>query len=628
MHGSHNRSHSTTTSFFNDEPSFMHMSEATANKIAALQAKLNQKLGPEYISSRPGPGGGPKLIYAEGWKVINLANEVFGYNGWSSSVTSLTTDFIDTNEETKRFNVGVSAIVRVTLRDGTFHEDVGYGMVDNQKSKGMALDKCRKEAVTDGLKRALRSFGNLLGNCLYDKTYTQEVVKIKVTPPKFNPEELHRRPEFTEKKPIIPSTSNAAMTSSAAGSSISRPPAQSSSTRKESISAALASTTAVKTEPDRSSNAPTTSKTTTPINKPTHSTAAAGPSAQSTGLTTPITTPAHHPVQNQQQSHQNPNQNANRDRRVAFAPPEDSPLAARNPVHPEPPAPAGAAEGSSETLDDDSFTFGSEDDMFYAMVDLGEIEAGRPIEPDETAVYEGESYSGEVSTSHIPAEPTRESNDRREQGHGQGLMAPPPPPVAAPANAKAKSSRYAAIGAALAAEKEKVGRSDQQQQEEQQPHQQLHPQAQQAQPLPQRVPLKQQPFTGNRSSAPPPEYSRNTNPNASSSRSEEMTPPPPSFAGLAASTPKRGGFSFPPEITKQGGARHPQHSGSGIGLKRNADSMLRSTTTNNPNGNGVFSRRPAQGMGLMTASNSGMRQPMGDFAVDTGEGGDVKRLRR
>lgn len=66
----------------------------TAQQIAKLQAKLNQKLGPEYISQRPGPGGGPKLTYAEGWKMINLANEVFGFNGWSSSITSLTTDYV------------------------------------------------------------------------------------------------------------------------------------------------------------------------------------------------------------------------------------------------------------------------------------------------------------------------------------------------------------------------------------------------------------------------------------------------------------------------------------------------------------------------------------------------------
>ncbi|KAF9446011.1 Rad52/22 double-strand break repair protein [Macrolepiota fuliginosa MF-IS2] len=157
------------------------MSEETAMKIAALQVKLNQKLGPEYISQRQGPRGGPKLTYAEGWKIINLANEVFGFNGWSSNLVNVTTDFVDRNES-GRYNVGVTAVVRVTLRDGVYHEDVGYGMAENSSSKGQALDKCKKEAVTDGLKRALRNFGNLMGNCLYDKAYTQEVVKMKVPP--------------------------------------------------------------------------------------------------------------------------------------------------------------------------------------------------------------------------------------------------------------------------------------------------------------------------------------------------------------------------------------------------------------------------------------------------------------
>ena len=36
--------------------------------------------------------------------------------------------------------------------------------------------------MTDAIKRALRNFGNLMGNCLYDKQYAQEVVKIKVPP--------------------------------------------------------------------------------------------------------------------------------------------------------------------------------------------------------------------------------------------------------------------------------------------------------------------------------------------------------------------------------------------------------------------------------------------------------------
>ncbi|TFL01633.1 Rad52/22 family double-strand break repair protein-domain-containing protein [Pterulicium gracile] len=161
---------------------FIDVSEETAAMIAALQIKLNQKLGPEYISQRPGPGGGPKLTYVEGWKIINLANEVFGFNGWSSSIVSLVTDFADYNEETRRYSVGVTAIVRVTLRDGVFHEDTGYGSLENSKSKGAAMDKCKKEAVTDAIKRALRNFGNLMGNCLYDKQFAQEIVKVKVEP--------------------------------------------------------------------------------------------------------------------------------------------------------------------------------------------------------------------------------------------------------------------------------------------------------------------------------------------------------------------------------------------------------------------------------------------------------------
>ncbi len=44
----------------------MEMTQESERKIAELQVKLNKKLGPEYISQRPGPGGGPKLTYAEG----------------------------------------------------------------------------------------------------------------------------------------------------------------------------------------------------------------------------------------------------------------------------------------------------------------------------------------------------------------------------------------------------------------------------------------------------------------------------------------------------------------------------------------------------------------------------------
>jgi len=115
--------------------------DAGSGDTSIIQTKLNRRLGPEYVSQRPAPGGGPKLTYVEGWKMIGLANEVFGYNGWCSTVTRIETDFIDMDPESRRFSVGITALVKVTLRDGTYHEDIGYGTGENLKSKGAALDK-------------------------------------------------------------------------------------------------------------------------------------------------------------------------------------------------------------------------------------------------------------------------------------------------------------------------------------------------------------------------------------------------------------------------------------------------------------------------------------------------------
>lgn len=123
-----------------NDSAFFNLSADTETKLAALQAKLNQKLGPEFISTRPG-GNGMKLTYTEGWKIINLANEVFGFNGWSTAVVNVTCDFADYDPNTQRHTIGIAAIVRVTLRDGVYHEDIGYGMMENSKSKAAAFDK-------------------------------------------------------------------------------------------------------------------------------------------------------------------------------------------------------------------------------------------------------------------------------------------------------------------------------------------------------------------------------------------------------------------------------------------------------------------------------------------------------
>ena len=62
------------------------------------------------------------------------------------------------------------------------HQDIGYGHIENCKGKAAAFEKAKKEGTTDGLKRALRNFGNLLGNCVYDKDYVAKVTKLKIAP--------------------------------------------------------------------------------------------------------------------------------------------------------------------------------------------------------------------------------------------------------------------------------------------------------------------------------------------------------------------------------------------------------------------------------------------------------------
>lgn len=154
-----------------------------------IQSKLDKKLGPEYISKRIGYGTS-RVAYIEGWKAINLANQIFGYSGWSTEVKNVIIDFLD--ERQGKFSIGCTAIVRVTLTNGTYREDIGYGIVENERRKAAAFERAKKSAVTDALKRSLRAFGNALGNCLYDKDFLSKIDKVKFDPPDFDESNLFR----------------------------------------------------------------------------------------------------------------------------------------------------------------------------------------------------------------------------------------------------------------------------------------------------------------------------------------------------------------------------------------------------------------------------------------------------
>jgi len=94
--------------------------EFTSEEKTSLNIDLPKYLPPEFTATRSGPAR-TTLTYIEGWKLKNLANKLFGFDGWSSSITDVTVDFMDVDHEGK-VSVGVSIIVRVTLKDGSYHE--------------------------------------------------------------------------------------------------------------------------------------------------------------------------------------------------------------------------------------------------------------------------------------------------------------------------------------------------------------------------------------------------------------------------------------------------------------------------------------------------------------------------
>lgn len=133
-------------------------------------AELTSKLDASHV--RPPQQYGPKGDYLEGWHVISEANRIFGFDGWSYEA-------IDTRcvseaprkigkQQKDGWGVTYTSRVRVVVQ-GIVREDFGAGH-GYDVDAGLAHESAVKEAVTDALKRALRTFGNPFGLALYDKT--------------------------------------------------------------------------------------------------------------------------------------------------------------------------------------------------------------------------------------------------------------------------------------------------------------------------------------------------------------------------------------------------------------------------------------------------------------------------
>lgn len=132
---------------------------------------LKYDIEPSRIKSRT--KGSINLSYLEGFDLIETANKIFGHGNWSYTITSLDQVSQETNTNQNTV-ICYKAIVLLTIynADHSKHiskNDVGFG-TGIAKTLADAHEGGAKEAVTDALKRAMRSFGNQFGNSLYDKS--------------------------------------------------------------------------------------------------------------------------------------------------------------------------------------------------------------------------------------------------------------------------------------------------------------------------------------------------------------------------------------------------------------------------------------------------------------------------
>ena len=136
---------------------------------------LAQPLDPTLVSQRRGRAG-RTYSYIEGHTAIDQANRIFGYGGWgyelAGDVTLRRMENIDPKTGEVRVIHAYSAPVRVTVPGAPPRTDVGFHTVTEETGEGH--ETACKGAVTDGLKRALRSFGDAFGNGLYGEQPAEE----------------------------------------------------------------------------------------------------------------------------------------------------------------------------------------------------------------------------------------------------------------------------------------------------------------------------------------------------------------------------------------------------------------------------------------------------------------------
>ncbi|CAI5759258.1 unnamed protein product [Candida verbasci] len=135
---------------FSDEPPAL--SEWGLKKIAQLQIKLEQLQS--IKDSKSYFGAKYNMHNFSRNELYGLANEVFGFNGWSTKISNYNINDVPSDDES-RFSAICQVTVELFLKDGTFKDGSGVGEALNLPFKYQCYEKAKKEAVTDAIKNAI-----------------------------------------------------------------------------------------------------------------------------------------------------------------------------------------------------------------------------------------------------------------------------------------------------------------------------------------------------------------------------------------------------------------------------------------------------------------------------------------
>ncbi|KAF7384617.1 hypothetical protein HZH68_014229 [Vespula germanica] len=136
--------------------------------------------------------------------LLSLANQIFGEEKWSYSITNQTLDFVDSAWGI--YIVGCYTLIKIQLHSGIFHEDMGYSVKEGSV-KGEAIHCARLASYNNALIKVLCSFGGKI------KIETEQLAKelsnsLTLSKNKLSPPVSHDINETKEKEETVVENTN------------------------------------------------------------------------------------------------------------------------------------------------------------------------------------------------------------------------------------------------------------------------------------------------------------------------------------------------------------------------------------------------------------------------------------